>query len=1062
MNKVLLTLLLIPAFLLHAQTPCSGGTAGGFPCNGLTLQSQLTIANMGGQSYGSNDPAEAQDSWGWTDPSTQKEYAIIGMNDRTAFVDISDPNNPLFLGHLMSHTNTSWWRDVKVYNNYAYIVSDDNGSHGVQIFDLTKLRNVTNPPVTFTRDGRYSGISYAHNIIINEDTGYLYILGSNRNSGAPRILDLNTNPTNPTVAGNLPSSLGYCHDAQVVIYNGPDPDYQGKELLIGAFSGSNKVHVIDVTDKNNPVLISNITYDYQKYTHQGWFTEDQRFFILGDEEDEAMSPAVDNTRTIVLDLNDLDNPIVHLEHSGPTLAIDHNGYVVGNRFYVANYNAGMRILKVDGLYESTPFLEELDSFDTHPASNSADFHGAWNVYPFFKSGNIIISDLDEGLVIVKDPLFDNEDPVAVCQPYTATLDKNTGSVTITAEDIDGGNSTDNFGIVKKTIEGQTTFTCADVGTTHNITLTVEDDYGNKASCVTVVTVAAEETSYTGIAWTNGAPGKGSFAKIAENYNTSSVGASSIDACMCEVEAGKTLTIEANDYLNVTRDITVNGDLVVAHTGSVVQEDNAALVTNNGSINVNITTPTLNERDFMMMGSPMSGDTNTIFTDVNTGVPSYQVLWHNTDNFTPNPAVAAAMPGAENFSDNGDSDYDWRNYTGAINPGEGYLIRPSYTQGGTYNYTYSNGTLNNGIITYAAGYNGTKNASPNIIANPYASAIDATELINSNAIIDEVYFWEHLTTPNNTIPGPYYNNYSMEDISMFNLGGGVPAANDNGVSTTPTGVIASGQGFGIKANALGTVTFDNSLRSKTGNTTFHRPVAIDRIWLTVREGTYHKGSTALIGFTESASETLDPGYDSKRLATIVSLYSHLQDGSEELGIQTTSSFDPTMSIPMGFSTLVEQDGGELPYVISISNIEGENIENVIVYLEDHLENTVTNLSEGNYEFTSDRETYHNRFTLRFEGAVAGNSESLEDSLRIFPNPTQGTITIQSPESTIQKATVIDIQGRILFEKSYDTEEGVEGKKGNEFRTLDLTGLNAAVYFIQLQTSNGLLTKQVIKE
>src|SRR5690606_2339491 len=124
MKSLLQFFLMLSAPLLFSQTPCVGGMAGGFPCYGLTLQRHISIANLGGKAYSGSNPMEAQDSWGWTDPLDNKEYALVTLNDGIAFVDISTPTSPRFLGKLNSTGGkTSWWHDVKVYNNYAYIVS---------------------------------------------------------------------------------------------------------------------------------------------------------------------------------------------------------------------------------------------------------------------------------------------------------------------------------------------------------------------------------------------------------------------------------------------------------------------------------------------------------------------------------------------------------------------------------------------------------------------------------------------------------------------------------------------------------------------------------------------------------------------------------------------------------------------------------------------------------------------------------------------------------------------------------------------------------------------------
>jgi len=182
----------------------------------------------------------------------------------------------------------------------------------------------------------------------------------------------------------------------VVTYTGPDADYAGREILIG----SNEIEIViaDITDKDNPVTISIIRYPDVGYAHQGWFTEDSRYFILGDELDETNVGF--NTRTIIFDFEDLDNPIQHMTYSGPTPAIDHNGYVNGDKFYLANYRAGIRVIDISDIANKN--ISEIGFFDTFPTNDAADFSGAWNVYPYFTSGNIVISDINLGFVLIKE------------------------------------------------------------------------------------------------------------------------------------------------------------------------------------------------------------------------------------------------------------------------------------------------------------------------------------------------------------------------------------------------------------------------------------------------------------------------------------------------------------------------------------------------------------------------------------------------------------------------------------------------------------------------------------
>ena len=375
MKKILLSILIASCSILQAQIPCINGMAGDYPCNGYDLQVFIPCTDFGADN--------ANDSWGWTDPDDGTEYALVGLDNGTAFLDISDPINPIYLGKLPTHTSPSLWRDVKVYNNYAFVVSEAN-NHGMQIFDLTRLRDVANPPETFTEDAHYGGFGGAHNIVINEETGYAYGVGADYSGGA-HFVNIQ-DPLNPIGEGGY-SGSGYTHDAQVVVYDGPDSDYTGKEIYIG--SNEDKVVIVDVTDKTNPVLISAVTYTNDAYTHQGWFTEDLTYFIVGDEIDELNFGF--NTRNIVFDFTDLDNPQLSFEYSGPTSATDHNGYVDGDKFYLANYKAGMRVIDISDI--SNENMTEIGFFDVFPSNNTAGYDGAWNVYPYFASGNILISSL---------------------------------------------------------------------------------------------------------------------------------------------------------------------------------------------------------------------------------------------------------------------------------------------------------------------------------------------------------------------------------------------------------------------------------------------------------------------------------------------------------------------------------------------------------------------------------------------------------------------------------------------------------------------------------------------
>ena len=366
---------------------CENGMAGIYPCDGYDLLLTLNLDFF--------DAAAANDSWGWTDTTTGDEYAIVGLDNGTAFINITDTDNPIYLGKLPTATENSSWRDIKVYNNHAFIVSEAN-NHGMQVFDLTRLRITDNAPETYTADAHFTDFGSAHNIVINEDSGYAYPVGTPRSgtyNGGPLFINIQ-DPKNPVSEGGWGTD-NYSHDAQVVTYNGPDLDYSGKEILIG--SNENEVVIVDITDKENPVNISTISYANVGYTHQGWFTEDHTYFILGDELDEQRFGGA--TRSIIFDFTDLDNPAFHFNYSGTTDAIDHNGYVKGDVFYLANYTAGVRFINIANIENAS--ITETGYFDTYPANDGANFNGVWNVYPYFNSEKIVVSDINSGLFIIK-------------------------------------------------------------------------------------------------------------------------------------------------------------------------------------------------------------------------------------------------------------------------------------------------------------------------------------------------------------------------------------------------------------------------------------------------------------------------------------------------------------------------------------------------------------------------------------------------------------------------------------------------------------------------------------
>ncbi|MGB5605137.1 MAG: choice-of-anchor B family protein [Gammaproteobacteria bacterium] len=369
----------------------AAATGGPFPSHNIDFLSQLTLSAMG-----AGGGVRGNDIWGWTDSLDNREYALVGRSDGTAFVDVTDPVNPVYLGFLASHTGNTAWRDIKVYADHAYIVSDNNGSHGMQVFDLTQLRSVVTPPVSFSETVHYAGFAEAHNIAINEATGYAYIVGAETFSGGLHFIDL-TNPVNPVAAGGF-SADGYTHDNQVVTYAGPDTAYIGQEIAFN--SNEDTLTIVDVTNKTTPVQLSRTGYSLSAYTHQGWLTEDHAWFLSNDELDERNNGSINFTRTHIWNVADLDAPVYIGFYEATVASIDHNLYVHNGLVYMANYTTGLRVLEHADIANGN--LTEVAFIDTHPSKDSlTSFDGAWSVYPFFASGTVLIGDRDEGLVVVR-------------------------------------------------------------------------------------------------------------------------------------------------------------------------------------------------------------------------------------------------------------------------------------------------------------------------------------------------------------------------------------------------------------------------------------------------------------------------------------------------------------------------------------------------------------------------------------------------------------------------------------------------------------------------------------
>ncbi|HRX85901.1 MAG TPA: choice-of-anchor B family protein [Phycisphaerae bacterium] len=367
----------VAALVLLTLLPASAARAQ-FPAQNVTLIKQLSLPDLTA-SWGT-------DCWGYVSPSG-REYALMGLNNKLTVVEVTNPASPVIVGST-SHTSCTWG-DVKTYSHYAYFVNDCNG--GMEVIDLANI-DATSNRFTLVRNVTAGGLSHSHNVAINTDSGYLYLLGSNLNGGAPVVYSL-ADPSNPVEVGRWTEPLAdYHHDAQIVTYTaGP---YAGKEILFG-FSEDRGVDILDVTDKNNIHLLSRTSYPGVKYCHQGWTTADRRYLYVDDELDEDYG-TTPTTRTLIFDIANLANPQLVSTFTTGLPSIDHNLYIDGCTMFEANYSSGLRVINISDPLNPV----EVGYFDTYPENDGTSFDGIWSSYPYFPSGTMIVSDYERGLFIL--------------------------------------------------------------------------------------------------------------------------------------------------------------------------------------------------------------------------------------------------------------------------------------------------------------------------------------------------------------------------------------------------------------------------------------------------------------------------------------------------------------------------------------------------------------------------------------------------------------------------------------------------------------------------------------
>lgn len=322
------------------------------------------------------------DVWGYVD-YTGNEYAIIGSKTKVHFLNVSTPTTPILIKEFTLGSNTSW-RDFKTYSHYAYAVSEGISKEGLVIFDLCDIEAGNIDKIYQQNDV----FGKAHNIFIDTKNGLLYVVGSDTGYNGVIVYDLKEHPNEPTLIGNIPLPGGYIHDLFV------------KDNLAFCSHGYNGLYIYDFTDPANPIIKS--TVPTGGYNHSSWGLTDENLLIYAQEVPTGLPLGVlDYTDYEINEVETIHTFKQPLLGNTDTSNTAHNPYIVGDYAIVSYYEDGVVIFDMSN--PTNP--DTVAYFDTYDNEIYNGYYGCWGAYPFLPSGNILASDISNGLFILK-PTFD--------------------------------------------------------------------------------------------------------------------------------------------------------------------------------------------------------------------------------------------------------------------------------------------------------------------------------------------------------------------------------------------------------------------------------------------------------------------------------------------------------------------------------------------------------------------------------------------------------------------------------------------------------------------------------
>ncbi|SCY83988.1 Ig-like domain-containing protein [Flavobacterium caeni] len=559
------------------------------------------------------------------------------------------------------------------------------------------------------------------------------------------------------------------------------------------------------------------------------------------------------------------------------------------------------------------------------------------------------------------------------------------------------------------------------------------DNGGCQSTTNSVYVKYPTTTWNGTQWSDGQPDSSKRVIFSGNFSSDE----DLYACSVQVNAGAVVKVNSGHNMVVTCGVDVNQSNT---PGSLTFEDNASLVqvldgyTNSGNITYKRNTAPVRRFDYTYWASPVA---NQNLLAVSPGTLSDKFYQYN-------PAIS-----------------NWQGVAAAstaMQQGRGYIIRApqAFSQDTPAVYAANFvGVPHNGVLTYNVVGTGS---GWNLIGNPYPSELDLDDFFayagNAALLEGTAYLWTHNTLPSNQVPGDWTYNYTSDDYAVYNSTGSVAtrkSLSDGENGNAPSGKVASGQAFFVKAAQSGSVVFNNAMRQRGGNDDFFKqshPVsgnaAKQRFWLdlTNDQGAFKQ---ILVGYVAGATNGYEGQFDGENFNANSAVNFYSIGGEKMLSIQGRAMpFEVADTVPLGFSSTM---GGS--FSIAIGKTDAAFADRAI-YIKDHLLQTEHNLQTGPYIFTTATGTFNDRFELVFQtDAALGRNEVDSKGLAIWNN--QEILGIASPK-VMASVQVLDLNGRVLLDQKMSSASG----------KVDISALSNQMLLLRINfADHTVLTKRFVK-